>query len=33
MPEITLRHERRRSNLDLYDFTRNVAEIGVVRTF
>ena len=33
MPEITLRHERRRSNLDLYDFTRNVAEIGVVRAF
>ena len=33
MPEITLRHERRRSNLDLYDFTRNVAEIGVARAF
>ena len=33
MPEITLRHERRQSNLDLYDFTRNVAEIGVVRAF
>ena len=33
MPEITLRHERRESNLDLYDFTRNVAEIGVVRAF
>ena len=33
MPEITLRHERRSSNLDLYDYTRNVAEIGVVRAF
>ena len=33
MPEITLRHERRASNLDLYDYTRTVAEIGVVRRF
>ena len=33
MPEITLRHERRESNLDLYDFERTVAEIGVVRSF
>ena len=33
MPEITLRHERRSSNLGLYDYTRNVAEIGVVRAF
>ena len=33
MPEITLRHERRSSNLDLYDYTRSVAEIGVVRSF
>ena len=33
MPELTVRHERRSSNLNLYDFTRNVAEIGVVRAF
>ena len=33
MPEITVRHERRSSNLDLYDFKRTVAEIGVVRSF
>ena len=33
MPEITFRHERRSRNLDLYDYTRNVAEIGVARAF
>ena len=33
MPEITIRQERRRSNLDLYDYKRTVAEIGVVRSF
>ena len=33
MPEIKLRHERRNSNLSLHDYTRNVAEIGVVRAF
>ena len=33
MPEITIRHERRRSNLDLYDYKRTVAEMGVVRSF
>ena len=33
MPEIAIRHERRRSNLDLYDYKRTVAEIGVVRSF
>ena len=33
MPEMTFRHERRNSNLDLYDYKRNVVEIGVVRTF
>ena len=33
MPEITLRSERRSSNLGLYDYTRNAAEIGVVRAF
>ena len=33
MPEITVRHERRGSNLDLYDYERTVAEIGVVRSF
>ena len=33
MPEITLRHERRESNLALYDYTRTVGEIGVVRSF
>ncbi|MCY4428916.1 MAG: surface lipoprotein assembly modifier [Rhodospirillales bacterium] len=32
-PGITVRQERRVSNLDLYDFTRNVAEVGVVRSF
>ena len=33
MPEISLRHERRSSNLDLYNYTRSVVEIGVVRSF
>ena len=33
MPEITIRHERRSSNLDLYDYKRTVAKIGVVRSF
>ena len=33
MPEITLRHEVRESNLELYDYDRTVAEFGVVRTF
>lgn len=33
MPEITVRHEVRKSNLDLYDYERSVAELGVVRTF
>ena len=33
MPEITIRHERRSSNLDLYDYKRTVTEIGVVRSF
>ncbi len=32
-PELTLRRERRDSNLALHDYTRTVAEIGVVRTF
>ena len=33
MPELTLSHERRRSNLSLYDFKRNLVEVGVVRRF
>ena len=33
MPEVTVRHERRYSNLKLYDYTRTVGELGVVRTF
>ena len=33
MPEITVRHEVRKSNLALYDYERSVAELGVVRTF
>ena len=32
-PRITLRHERRDSNLDLYDFTRTVGEFSLIRTF
>ena len=33
MPELTVRHERRSSNLSLYDYKRNLIEVGVVRTF
>ena len=33
MPEITLSHERRSSNLSLYEYKRNLVEIGLVRTF
>ena len=33
MPEITVRHEVRESNLELYDYERTVGELGVVRTF
>ena len=33
MPEITVRHERRDSNLDIYNYTRTVVEVGMVRTF
>ena len=33
MPEVTVRHERRNSNLQLYDYTRTVVEIAMVRTF
>ena len=33
MPEVTIRHEVRDSNLQLYDYTRTVVELGMVRTF
>ena len=33
MPEITLSHERRESNLALYSYTRTAGELGVVRSF
>ena len=33
MPELTVKHERRSSNISLYDYRRNVVEVGVVRTF
>ena len=33
MPELTVKRERRRSNINLYDYKRNVVEVGVVRTF
>lgn len=33
MPEITIRHEQRESNLALYDYRRTAAEIGLVRSF
>ena len=33
MPEVTLRYERRYSNVALYDYTRTVGELGVVRSF
>ena len=32
-PQITLRHERRHSNLDLHDYERRVAEFSMVRSF
>ena len=32
-PRITLRHERRDSNLDLYDYRRTVGEFSLIRTF
>ena len=32
-PRITLRHERRYSNLDLHDYERTVAEFSMARTF
>ena len=32
-PEITIRYERRDSNLALYDYSRTVGEIGVVASF
>ena len=33
MPELTFKHERRSSNISLYDYKRNLVEVGVVRTF
>ena len=33
MPEVTVRHEVRDSNLGLYEYERSVAELGVVRSF
>ena len=33
MPEITLSHERRESNLALYDYKRTAGELAVVRSF
>ena len=33
MPELTVSHERRSSNLSLYEYKRNLVEIGLVRTF
>ncbi len=33
MPEITVRHEWRQSSIDLHDYTRTAAELGVVRAF
>ena len=33
MPELTVRHERRYSNLTLYEYRRTAAEIGAVRSF
>ena len=32
-PEITLRHERRSSNIDLYDYERTAGEVRFVRLF
>ena len=33
MPEITIRHERRDSNLDLYDYRRTAGEFAIVASF
>ena len=33
MPELTVRHEVRDSNLGLYDYDRTVGELGLIRTF
>ena len=33
MPELTVKHERRSSNINLYDYKRNLVEVGLVRTF
>ena len=33
MPELTVKHERQSSNISLYDYKRNLFEVGVVRTF
>ena len=33
MPELTVRHEVRDSNIALYDYDRSVAELGLIRTF
>ena len=33
MPELTVKHERRSSNISLYDYKRNLVEVGVVRAF
>ena len=33
MPELTVSHERRSSNLSLYEYKRNLVEVGLVRTF
>ena len=33
MPEITVRHERRDSNLPLYDYRRTAGEFGIVASF
>ena len=33
MPELTVRHEVRDSNLVLHDYERSVAELGLIRTF
>ena len=33
MPELTLSHERRTSNLSLYEYKRNLVEVGLIRTF
>lgn len=33
MPEVTVRHERRSSNLSLHEYTRTVFELAMIRTF